>query len=271
MKQLYLFLFFIITGLHGVIEWEIIIPTYNNEQWCIKNIARLAYQTYPHWHATVIIDAATDRTEELLREYIAKRHLEEKITLIVNAQRQGALANIYHAVTACPAHKVVGLYDGDDRFPHNKVLEYLTHIYETEDVWMTYGQFKHSPENRVGFCRPYPARIIKQNSFRSCLGVLPSHFRTFYAGLFHRIAQEDLMYEGEFFPVTWDLAIMFPLIEMAGVHHKCIKPIMYIYNTSNPLNDFKLHFERQMFFNDIIRAKKRYKPLRERPREIDAR
>jgi len=31
-----------------------------------------------------------------------------------------------------------------------------------------------------------------------------------------KIAKEDLMYEGKFFEMAWDLAFMFPMLEMAG-------------------------------------------------------
>ena len=41
-------------------------------------------QTYPHWHATIIVDCATDSTAELLSEYIIRYDLQDQVTLIVN-------------------------------------------------------------------------------------------------------------------------------------------------------------------------------------------
>ena len=157
MKQNYILSFLALTilSIQAVIEWEIVIPTYNNQEWCIKNIESVVKQTYPYWHATIIVDCATDKTEELLREFVAMYHLEHKITIIVNKENQGALANIYYAVTACAPHKVVGLLDGDDWLADDKVLEYLSEIYEEKNIWMTFGQFELWPENRIGHCRPY--------------------------------------------------------------------------------------------------------------------
>lgn len=256
-----LFLFLISFSLRAAVQWEIIIPTYNNEKWCIQNIKSLVNQTYPHWHASVIVDCATDNTERLLRRYISKHQLQDKITLTVNTENKGALSNIYYAATACAPHKVIGLLDGDDWLAHDYVLEKLSKIYEKEDVWMTFGQFELWPENRIGHCRPYPKEIIKNNSFRYLHGLLPSHFRTFYAWLFQLIDKKDLLYQDKFFPVAWDMAMMFPMIEMAGKHQKCISEVLYIYNIDNPLNDFKLYTSLQAELDRYIRAKKRYKPL----------
>lgn len=250
----------------GRIEWEIIIPSYNNQEWCIQNIESVVNQTYPYWHATIIVDAATDATEALLSEYITTHGLEDKITLIVNSKNKGALANIYYAATTCPSHKVIGLLDGDDWFKHNQVLEYVSTLYEQEDIWMTYGQFELWPDNRIGHCRPYSQEVILKNAFRQVYGLLPSHFRTFYAWLFQRIEKKDLLYKRKFFPVTWDMAIMFPLIEMAGEHHKCITQVLYVYNVANPLNDFKEHTLLQAQLDQLIRSKKRYEPLKKKPK-----
>lgn len=265
MKQNYFLSFFLLItfSVHAIIEWEIIIPTYNNQEWCIKNIESVVNQTYPHWHVTIIIDCATDKTEPLLKEYVTKNRLEDKITIIVNKENQGALANIYYAATACAPHKVIGLLDGDDWLASDDVLEYLSDMYEKKDIWMTFGQFELWPENTIGHCRPFSKKIIGENAFRKT-GMVPSHFRTFYAWLFQRINVEDLLYNDRFYPVTWDMAIMYPMIEMAGNHHKCISKVLYIYNIQNPLNDFKIHTKLQAKLNYLIRCKKRYEPLKEK-------
>ena len=44
--------------------------------------------------------------------------------------------------------------------------------------------------------------------------------------------------------MAWDLAIMFPMVEMAGQHSKFVNEILYIYNTP-PINDHKLNVSYQ--------------------------
>lgn len=262
MKKIFILTLFCFLNLTATVypEFEIIIPTYNNEEWCIKNLESLARQDYPHWHATIIVDCATDRTAELLDDYIEEHNLCDKITLIVNKIRQGALANIYYAAAACPPHKIICLFDGDDWLAHNQVLRYYAYFYDHFDIWLTYGQFMSWPARMYGWCEAYPEDIIKNNRFRQ-YPPLPSHFRTFYAWLFQKIKLEDLLYEGQFYKMTWDQAIMYPLIEMAGERHLFVPRITYIYNESNPINDHKVDNTLQTRLAQIIRSKPPYARL----------
>ena len=72
---------------------------------------------------------------------------------------------------------------------------------------------------------------------------------------------EDLLYEGKFYPMTWDKAMMFPMIEMSGGNFKCIRDILYLYNDINPINDHKVDLELQRHLSDVIIAKEPYKPV----------
>jgi len=246
------------------IKFEIIICSYNNERWCIKNLESIVNQTYPYWHATLVIDAATDATYELVHEFIKTHNIENKITVILNEKRQGAIANIYMVAMNCPGEKVIGLVDGDDWLHDEFVLERVAKAYHEADIWLTFGQFEFYPTGQKGWVRPYTKSVIKTNSFRKMHGILPTHFKTFYAWLFHKIKRKDLMHEGEFYPVAGDVAMMLMLIEMAGAHHKCFykdSEINYVYNIDNPLNDFNTQLQKQLALDQYIRTKKSYKPL----------
>jgi len=77
----------------------------------------------------------------------------------------------------------------------------------------------------------------------------PGQLRTFYAWLFKQIKLEDLIFDetqlsqfqGYYFPSNYDLAIYYPMMEMAGNHYKFVPRIIYIHNTATPLNDFKVN------------------------------
>ncbi len=65
-------------------------------------------------------------------------------------------------------------------------------------IWMTYGQFREWPSGRkLVFVIICLARVVQRNAFRE-YSAIPSHLRTFYAGLFKKIKKEDLMYAGQF-------------------------------------------------------------------------
>src|SRR5271170_4559268 len=100
----------------------IIIPSRNNSQWCERNLNALITQNYDNWHAIYINDASTDDTKDKVEQFIRMHRLEDKIMLINNEERLGAMANIYKAVYMCNNQDVAILYDGDDWFSGPNVL-----------------------------------------------------------------------------------------------------------------------------------------------------
>ncbi len=178
-------------------------------------------------------DCSTDGTGEFVEKYKKKLNLGNKLSLIRNSVKVGAHENIYHAVHSCDDDEIVLIVDGDDWLARNDVLEILHEVYSNSDVWITYGQLQRYPSGVIGTCHEIPEEVIKSNSFRSYPWT-SSHLRTFYAWLYKRIKMEDIMFEGKFVPVCGDVAIMFPMLEMAGTHLRFISEILYIYNCSNP-------------------------------------
>ncbi len=61
--------------------------------------------------------------------------------------------------------------------------------------------------------------------------------------------------------MTWDQAIMFPMIEMAGERHAFINSVNYLYNTTTNLNDNKVDPELQRNLEQYIRSLPPYKRL----------
>ena len=64
---------------------------------------------------------------------------------------------------------------------------------------------------------------------------------------------------GHFFSVASDLALMFPMLEMAGKRQEYIKDLLYVYNDQNPISDHKIRRKDQILAAKEIRRKKRYK------------
>jgi hypothetical protein len=246
------------------VEIVVLIPSYNNEQWYEKNLESIVCQTYPHFTIHYINDCSSDRTGELVQHFINSRGLQNKATLINNVERKGALANIYNAVHSFRPRQVVVICDGDDWLAHPRVLETVAKVYSESErnIWMTYGTLQTVPGNVIDCCEEVPANVAKKRTFRSYKWVT-SHLRTFYAKLFQLIKKEDLQLQGEFFRMTYDQAIMFPLLEMASEgHFKFIPEVLYKYNMINPLNDNKVNAQLQKLLELYIRAMPPYQPLK---------
>jgi len=245
------------------IEFVVVIPSYNNEEWCIRNLESVAKQNYPYFTFYYINDCSTDRTKELVDQYVLENGLEDRCTVIHNRERKGALNNVYNAVHSLDPKKVVVICDGDDWLSHPNVLTKLASVYKDPKVWMTYGSYEYYPSRERGLRGGIiPSEIAKKVKFRSYKWV-SSHLRTYYAKLFQQIKKEDLMYEGKFIPVCTDLATMFPMLELsANGHFRYIKDVLYVYNTKNQLSMNYIARPQQAKFNEYIRAQKPYKPLK---------
>lgn len=246
----------------GQTDFVVVIPSFNNEQYCLNCLHSLATQTYPYWQAIYINDCSTDRTGALVEAYVHKYNLGNKIKVVHNKKNVGAMANFYtwiHKID--PTHVVVHL-DGDDKLAHTKVLETLAHTYADNSVWMTYGSYRPEPDDFVRVCAPFPDWVLQKNAFRDYNWV-SSHLRSYYAKLFHNIKKKHFMYKGKFVPMACDLAIMFPILEQSSNNHiRYIPDELYIYNYQTPINDVKKNLSLILEVDKQIRKMQRYKPLK---------
>lgn len=240
----------------------VIIPSYNNTQWYEQNLGSVLAQTHDDWRGIYIDDCSPDGTGQAVAEYLASHDNEGRFTLVRNEQRRGALANLYDAIHSCDDSDVIVTLDGDDWFADEHVLAHCAHMYADKAVWMTYGVYREYPSGNLGSWQKVPANIIAENSFRQHPWIT-SHLRTFYVGLFKAISRDDLLYEDEFFTKTWDMAFMFPMLEMAGEHARNAERVLYSYNLDNPLNDWKEDLQLMLHLEKVIRSKKCYKRLEE--------
>jgi len=126
-------------------KFVIIIPSYNNARWCVKNINSALNQNYENYRIIFIDDNSNDQTFEKVSEIVNSSAKASKVCLIKNQNRVGALENIYNAVLTCADDEIVLTLDGDDWLAHNGVLTKLQIIYASEHVWITYGQYKSFP------------------------------------------------------------------------------------------------------------------------------
>ncbi len=237
-----------------------IVPSYNNARYFRANLDSICSQNYANWRMIYIDDCSSDKTYELVKAYIDEHRLWDRVTLIRNTQRVGALENIYNAIHSCNNWEIMVNVDGDDFLAHNNVLQVLNNVYSHENVWLTYGQFVEYPAGVKGFCEAFPESVIRSNSFRK-YGCPVSHLRTFYAWLFNKIDREDLLHEGKFYPMTWDKAMMLPMLEMCGGRFKFISDVLYVYNFVNPINDCRVNGPLQAGLARVILNKKPYSPL----------
>lgn len=247
------------------IEIVVVIPSYNNGPYVEENLKSLFKQDYTKWQLIYLNDASTDSTRSEVLRCIHKYKMQKKCVVVHNKERLGAMANLYHAIHAVAPHKVIVQIDGDDILKHNKVLSRVAKTYRNKNIWITYGNYESFPKNAPGWfndtCHAFPIEVIQNADFRNYTWVAYP-LRTFYAKLFHNIKTEDLKYNGQFFPVVSDTAMMHPMFEMAAnghIHYE--KEVLYIYRVNTGINDFYLRKPLMDELSNYIKALPKYPAL----------
>lgn len=240
------------------IKFCIVVPSYNNLEYIKQNLNSVFKQNYHNWRMIYIDDSSNDGMTEVAQEIkIASELSDNKFLLITNTERyRSSLRSFYHAAhNFCQDEEVMIQLDGDDLLADPNVLVELADIYSDDKVWVTYGSFINEAHKFIGGSAEF--NDMEQKNFRSSAW-RTSHLRTSYVWLFKRIKLEDLQYKGSFIKSAWDLAIMFPLLEMAGKKHtRVIKDVMYIYH-NHSRNDGNMRNQEVQTMENYIRGLPKY-------------
>ena len=239
-------------------HFKVIVPFYNVEKWIKVCIRSIKAQDYKDFQCVLLDDMSTDSTAKIVREEIGN---DPRFTFVEVQEKAFALKNIYDGIALSnPAPEdVIVTLDGDDWLSRRDVLTVLNQVYSTSDCRMTYGSYAEYPSGKKGkFAKKIPEEWIAHKQLR----VAPwqaSHLRTFKYDLWNRIDVKDLQdASGTFYRMAWDLAFMFPMLEMAGQSSVHIGDPLYVYNMSNPLNDHKIDNGLQIKTENEIRQKTPY-------------
>lgn len=243
-------------------DFVIVIPSYNNAKWYQKNLESVLSQDYPgnHWRIVYTDDASPDGTGELVQNYIATQSPQLNIKLVRNTERLGALHNLYNMIHDSRANEIIVTVDADDYLASPGVLKRLNQEYQNENVWMTWGSYLDYPGMSRGCSKPFPQKVIALGSYSShpwCM----SHLRTFYAGLFQKIKREDLMYQGRFAEMGWDVMFMLKMAQMSAGRFSYIHDILYFYNNENAISDHRVNQQLQGAIDRYARMQKPYNKL----------
>jgi glycosyltransferase involved in cell wall biosynthesis len=232
------------------------------EAYIDKCLDSIKCQTYLHWEAYVTVDPYGDRTFERAQE--GSGH-DLRIVVTRNPRPLYSLTNLVHAIGRSQAQPedVIVILDGDDWFYDASALQVIVDTYTTYDCWLTYGSWEPNVDDGyVGQWPPYPEGLTAFRGHR----YLATQVRTWKKWLWDLIDDRDLRdAEGQYFRVTGDQAVMFPMLEMSGTQRaKHIPAILMIYNRATPHSDDKTKYHEMRENEAYIRSKASYAQLREK-------
>ncbi len=247
----------------------ILIPSwrnYANFDRCIESIFSQTYKNYQ-------IIFADDASEYSISQ---KGHIRKKLKdhiVYFNKKRLYAVNNVYEALYkyAIEDQAVIVNVDGDDWLNGNNVLSVIASYYQRYDCFLTYGDCliwdgksmskKMASVEKEFTNIVYPLKVLHKGSYRREL-FFPLHLRTWKNWLYKRIKINDFRDEnGNWLKYCVDMAMYFPMLEMAAGKYCVINKPLYVYNTESKNNIIKYDPIQTVREELIIRRKKPYKKI----------
>lgn len=226
---------------------------------CLKS---LVLQIHTDWEAQVVLDPFKDASYEK-----ALNWQSDKLKVHRNEHRLTALPNLLLATKMLnPSDDdILVTLDADDWLYDIKALQTVASYYEKNpELLLTHGSWEAYPfPNANTNNAPYTEEEFKGNIRK--LPWRASHLRTFKYKLWKKVRDEDLRdAQGNYYESAWDLAMMWPMLEMAGYHRvKFVPEKLLVYNMENPSADTKLRVKQQMYYTEYLARKTPYGRLEE--------
>jgi len=233
-------------------EIGVITAVYNAENYIEKCIRSVAQQDYRWYTMYIVDDASTDNTAAIARSTIDSlpEDIRNKFVLIRNKENIGAVANHYKII-----NEYIGdenffmILDGDDWLVNNPNIFHLYNNLYHDGAEFTYGSCWSLADNIPLVAQPYPPEVKAAKDYRNYKfnwGMPYTHLRTFHAKLLRDLTEDDLKVYGQWPKAGGDNALFYYLIEKADPEKVvCVTDINYVYNDTNPLNDYKINGDEQ--------------------------
>ncbi len=236
---------------------KIIVPFYNAERFLVQCQESLLAQNFKNWQAILADDCSTDMSNQKVINHSSIRYRK-------NHKRTTALENIHSSILEAKPddEDVICLLDGDDFLFRNNALSIVNDLYQ-DDTLLTYGQYIW-PNGMVGHCRAYTEESFK--TLRTG-GYWASHIRTFKYKLYKELVKQDNEMscykddQGEYFKTCYDIAIMTPLMEMAGFDKIKFNPDPVYFYRIHPQNDHVVDASKQKSDEKLLFSKKPFKQV----------
>ena len=239
--------------------FKIVVPCFNAKEYIINCVKSIQTQTERDFDVVLVNDASTDSTRNTALSAISN---DSRFSLVNTKTNNGAMSSIVSGIKhlAPNDHDIVAIIDGDDMLNIPKALEIVKKTYERTDCLITYGNFVTQDGKtinpRVG--KRHQQRVIDENLFRK-VHWISHHLKTFKYLLYAKINQKDFYNsKGKFWSTCSDLALMFPMLEMAGDRQEAISDPIYRYSFNIPTNDEVLRKDEQIKDDRALRNMQPY-------------
>ncbi len=229
----------------------VFIPQRNAASFVEKCLDSVLEQDYKDLGIIFIDDSSEDNTVDLA---LNKLNGRADVVFKINNSRQPKIISIKQAVSEICVNPKSAIFwlDGDDWLMEKTAISEMMSCHEEYDI--VWSQFYHKGLQKTGCCGPLQGGDHRKNLWRS------SAMRSFKKHLFDRIEDHSFRNGSEYLESAIDMAMMFPMIEMAG-REKCyyLDRVFYFYNTTpNCMHGTRQGAITQKNNEMIVRGKKPY-------------
>ncbi|EHQ36862.1 glycosyltransferase [Methanoplanus limicola] len=116
---------------------SVIIPVYNGQQYIGKTIESVINQSFKEWEIIVVNDGSTDRSSDILHDYILK--LGNKIRVYNTAN--GGVSNARNLGIKLSESDYISFLDQDDCFEKTKLEKQCSFLIKNPDVCLVYSNY----------------------------------------------------------------------------------------------------------------------------------
>lgn len=230
----------------------VISPFYNAKDYIEKCISSVAAQDYDNYIHLLIDDASTDNGYQIALDHINRlpEDIRHKFFVTRNEVNQGAVFNHIETIRSrVGPNDIVMLLDGDDSLVNRPdVFTYYNRIHYDYDF--TYGSCWSMVDRIPLIGQPYPPSIKESKNYKSYKfnwNMPYTHLRTLKGRLL--LNEPDSKFqdsEGHWFKAGGDNAPFYTALENCDpARVYAVSDIVYNYNDTNPLNDYKVNQEEQ--------------------------
>ena len=229
---------------------HVVITLYNAADYVERCLHSVFSQDYDNYTVTIIDDASTDNSKDIIIETISNLKPEAEVKFITRETNRGAVYNQVMTIRDMADTDIVMIVDGDDwLMADNQIFHYINNLYN-QGAEFTYGSCWSLVDNIPLVAQPYPPEIRAERRYRDYLfnwNMPYTHLRTFHAGLLNSAPDTEFQDANQqWYRAGGDTSVFYTAIEAADpTRVLCVPDILYIYNDTNPINDYKVNGKEQ--------------------------
>jgi len=176
---------------------------------CIKSVIA---QTYPNWTCLILLDSPDKESFKIAKKYA---EIDKRIGFCLQGKQRGVAYNTYHGFRHMENNPedIDGIVDSDDSIPKDALARVNRKYEKDEKLLITHGSYwRYDLRKKTKTSKPYKNIRQLRKVWHG------SHLKTFKHKLFMKIPKHCFKdNEGNWFQAASDLALMIPMIEMAGL------------------------------------------------------